>query len=157
MKNLLTAIVFTSLVALLSTNAYAADGKYKGSKGIYILVEKLKDKGKKCGFTEDALKTAASFPIITGTKLKKSISGIVFYINITALASNRGCIASWEVMIYNHQKVKLDYGPKSLFTVVLDDAGGMYKGPNTYVVNTIIKRIENTAKKFAVQWTIDNQ
>ena len=83
MKNLLTAIIFALVVGLLPVNAYAADGKYKGLKIIKILIEKLESNEKKCNFTKDTIKTTASFPIVTGTKLKiKKNSQMYFYISI---------------------------------------------------------------------------
>lgn len=159
MKNLLTAIIFALVVGLLPVNAYAADGKYKGLKIIKILIEKLESNEKKCNFTKDTIKTTASFPIVTGTKLKiKKNSQMYFYISIAALQlTSGGCTAFVDLKIFSLQNVQLRHGPKMYVEIVILEEGNLVKGPKNYVVNSVIKYIENFAKKFAIQWTIDNR
>jgi hypothetical protein len=157
MSNYFTAIAFALAVGLFSTNAYAENGKYKGLKRINIIVEDLTEKSKKCGFTKDALQTAAAFPIFTGTKLKPSKGTVAFYIQVNALPVVAGCTAGWSVQIYLYQNVELEYGPKLYTTVELDHKSGMSRGPKDFIVRNAIKQIENMAKAFSVQWALDNQ
>jgi hypothetical protein len=156
--------IFTGILVLLagfaSTDAYGAENKkYKGLSSISFVIEEVTEKARKCGFTTDGLKTAISYPIVTGTKLKVGrFKQLTIYARVTALSiGNQSCVASWHVRFYNYTSVITEYGAKLNAEIVLDDFGGIYKGDNSYVVLQIKNSIEGVGKKFAVQWNLDNQ
>lgn len=152
------AVLIAILVLPAHSFAQTDNKRLEGIGSVNIIVEGLHDGARPCGVTIDALRSAASFPIVTSRLLMSKTSAITFYVQVSVLSQDSGCTAAYEIEVYANQNVVVtESNLRKFVEVELWEQDGLMVGPRGDFGRRMTDVIDRLAKQFVVDWTLDQQ
>jgi hypothetical protein len=140
--------------------AQTRDHLLSGATKIQLEIGKLGDDSRRCGLTEEALRSTVMYPL-SSSKIEVVPQGeVILYIDVNTLHPKLGliCSSSATIKAFSFQEATLAFsGEKKIVPVMLWEDGCIALSSPGDHAKYLFPSIEGNVKKFITDWNLDNK
>jgi hypothetical protein len=131
------------------------DGRLKGLKKIYLLIETLDKTAEGCGLSEDLIRTAVMYPL-SSSPMEIEDRSTTFYVNLGTLRSQGTCFSTLSIKIYQNVKLTFANFERNYKLGLWNKTWFGFSPPHEHG-QMVRAAIETMTKDFLTAWNLDNK